>query len=212
MPSNNMKGVIHYWAGKGYSVGWLFTPEGAIREPVEWMPYACDNGRFAVWDKGLPWKEQDFLKMLEIYSVHPLKPLWVVVPDEVGDRDETLRQWDKWYPQLNRGFELPHAFAAQDGMTPEDVPTEAEVVFIGGTFKWKWRNLEEWNQAFPRIHVGRVNTLRHLLYCQAIGVESVDGTGWFRSPHRTADLHKFFRIQAGEEKVHNQMELFHAET
>lgn len=212
MPSQNAKGVVHYWAGKGYPIGWLFTPEGAIREPVPWIPYACDNGRFAVWDKGLEWKEQSFLRMLESYATHPIKPLWVVVPDQVGDRDETLRQWDKWYPQLDKGFDLNFAFAAQDGMVPADVPSEAEVVFVGGTFKWKWRNLEAWTQAFPRIHVGRVNTLRHLLHCQDLGVDSVDGTGWFRSPRRTDDLHKYFRLQAGEEVRHDQLELFNAET
>jgi len=47
MPSNNAKGIVHYWAGRGYPVGWLFTPEkGSVREPVPWIPYAVDNGRF----------------------------------------------------------------------------------------------------------------------------------------------------------------------
>ena len=207
MPSQNGTAVIHYWAGKGYPIGWLFTPGGAVREPVEWMPYAIDNGMFAVWDKGLDWNEQSFLKILELYSAHPLKPLWAVVPDSVGDRDETLREWDRWYPQLSRSFDLRYAFAAQDGMTAKDVPSEADVVFVGGTFKWKWRNLKTWCKDFPRIHVGRVNTIRTLLYCMSLGVESVDGTGWFRSPHRTDQLHKFFKMQSGEEPLHDQMEL-----
>ena len=50
MPSNNAKGIVHYWAGLGYPVGWLFTPENCVREPVPWMPYAIDNGRFSVWN------------------------------------------------------------------------------------------------------------------------------------------------------------------
>ena len=208
MPSQNAKGVLHYWAGKGYPIGWLFTPESAIREPVEWMPYALDNGRFAVWDKGLDWGEQGFLRMMEAYSVHPRKPMWAVVPDAVGDRDETLREWDKWHPLLSEAFEIPLAFAMQDDMEPEDVPAEADLVFVGGTFKWKWRRLAEWCQTFQRVHVGRVNTVKHLLYCWDQGAESVDGTGWFRSPHRIEQLHKFLRIQAGEEIRHNQMEMF----
>ena len=207
MPSHNTTGSVHYWAGKGYPVGWLFTPSGALREPLEWIPYACDNGRFSVWDNGSLWHESDFLKMLEIYSNHPMQPLWVVVPDEVGDRDETLRQWDEWYPQLNKSFNLTYAFAVQDGMTPKDVPSEADVVFVGGTFKWKWRNLETWCKSFQRIHVGRVNTLKNLLRCKSLKVESVDGSGWFRSPHRAKSLHDFFKIQAGETPCNEQLGL-----
>ena len=30
MPSQNMKGIVHYWRGRGYPVGWLFTPEEAL--------------------------------------------------------------------------------------------------------------------------------------------------------------------------------------
>ena len=198
---------MHFWAGKGYPVGWLFTPEkGSVREPASWIPYACDNGRFAVWDKNATWHESHFLNMLDAYCAHPIKPRWVVVPDAVGNRDETLRQWEIWAPQITKGYDLPLAFAAQDGMSPKDVPSSAEMVFMGGTFEWKWRNLPEWAECFPRLHVGRVNTLRHLLRCKQLGVESVDGTGWFRSPHRVDALHRYFRIQAGEESLPEQLE------
>ena len=64
MPSNNAKGIVHYWAGLGYPVGWLFTPENCVREPVRWMPYAIDNGRFSVWSAGKEWNEFDFTTML----------------------------------------------------------------------------------------------------------------------------------------------------
>ena len=37
-----------------------------------------------------------------------------------------------------------------------------------------------WANAFPRVHVGRVNTLTKLLSCERLNVESVDGTHWFR--------------------------------
>ena len=68
MPSQNSKGIVHYWAGLGYPVGWLFTPEGAVREPLPWMPYAIDNGRFAVWSAGKEWNEFEFTKMLDYYN------------------------------------------------------------------------------------------------------------------------------------------------
>ena len=147
MPSNNSKGIVHYWAGLGYPVGWLFTPEGAVREPIPWMPYAIDNGRFAVWSSGKDWNERNYLKMLDYYNETILKPRWVVVPDTVGDRDGTLREWEKWHPTLDQSYDLPWAFCVQDGMTPEDVPTEADVVFVGGTMQWKLRNLTLWTNA-----------------------------------------------------------------
>ena len=64
MPSNNSKGIVHYWAGLGYPVGWLFTPESAVREPVPWIPYAIDNGRFAVWSSGKNGTSMIFLECL----------------------------------------------------------------------------------------------------------------------------------------------------
>ena len=208
MPSQNSTGILHYWAGKGYPVGWLLSPDGVKREPVEWLPYAIDNGKYAVWSSGKEWNERNYMNCLEEYSSRNIQPRGTVVPDTVGDRDETLKEWERWHPILESNFNLEFAFVAQDGMTPKDVPTEATIVFVGGTFAWKWRNLEMWTEAFRRIHVGRVNTLHYLLYCSSLGVESVDGTGWFRAPQRTDSLHKFFRIQAGEEKMNDQLELF----
>ena len=79
MPSNNAKGIVHYWAGQGYPVGWLFTPEGSVREPVPWIPYAVDNGRFAVWSSGKDWCEHAFLKLLDYYNETILKPRFVKV-------------------------------------------------------------------------------------------------------------------------------------
>jgi hypothetical protein len=109
--------------------------------------------------------------------------MWVVVPDWVADRDETLRLWDKHAPALiNYGMSL--AFVAQDGMTVDDVPKEADVLFIGGSTEWKWRHLEMWTSHFKRVHVGRVNTYRLLWLAHEAGAESCDGTGWFRGDRK----------------------------
>lgn len=206
MPSNNAKGIVHYWAGLGYPVGWLFTPENCVREPVSWIPYAIDNGRFSVWSAGKEWNEFDFTKMLDYYNETILKPRWVVVPDCVGDRDETLREWDKWYPILKQSYDHTWAFCVQDGMTPADVPSEAEVVFVGGTKEWKLRNLVMWTESFDRVHVGAINSFKVLMRCQELGVESTDGTGWFRGPKMTEALERYFKVQSGEIKLPNQTE------
>lgn len=85
------------------------------------------------------------------------------------------------------------AFAAQDGMTPADVPSDADVVFVGGSTSWKWANLRMWTDNFPRVHVGRVNSRRLLEQAEQAGAESCDGTGWFRDPERTAELEAYLK-------------------
>lgn len=210
MPSNNSKSIVHYWAGRGFNVGWLFTPEGTkVRDAVPWMPYAIDNGRYAVWSKGGDWNERAFTTLLEFYHTQPIKPNFVTVPDAVGNREQTLKDWDEWYPVLKRSFDYDFAFVVQDGMTPDDVPEEADLVFVGGTFKWKWKTVADWASSFDRVHVGAVNTQRHLHYCAELLVESVDGTGWFRHPSRTAELDQFLKQQNGEldMPVNPQLEL-----
>jgi hypothetical protein len=101
-----------------------------------------------------------------------------------------------------QAFGVKMALAVQDGMTAADVPAEADVVFIGGSTSWKWRSLPEWTAAFPRVHVGRVNSLRLLLMAENAGAESCDGTGWFRDPTRLAELSSYLSHN------HNHPQLF----
>ena len=105
-----------------------------------------------------------------------------MVPDVVTDSKATFKMWDEWAPIVaEKGF--PLAFAVQDGMTPEMVKAsnvEAEVIFVGGSTDFKWNTLTSWTDNFPRVHVGRVNGLRDLMRCHRRGVESCDGTGFFR--------------------------------
>lgn len=145
----------------------------------KWMPFACDNDAFSAWANKAPWNESAWLGMLRQIQNIRFEPRWVLVPDVVADREATLERWKKYAPVAAR-YEWPLAFALQDGMSPGDVPNDAEVVFVGGTTEWKWKSLPMWCDHFPRVHVGRVNELSKLRVCQRYGVESVDGTGWFR--------------------------------
>jgi len=173
MPSNWSVSIVHFWAG-AYpgSVGHLYSP-GAQRGPYPWLPYALDNGAFAGFDEGA------WVALLRWAALSGQAPLWVVVPDVVGDRDGTLERWEQYAPVAAK-FGWPLAFVAQDGMAFEDVPEDAEVVFIGGTTDWKLAALRPWCERFSRVHVGRVNTLDRLLLCHRAGAESCDGTGWGR--------------------------------
>jgi len=204
MPGNWSKATIHYWAGKyPDALGHLYSP-GSQRGPYAHLPYALDNGRFSCWSKGVEWDEAAYLALLDwahIGGREGLKPLWALVPDVVADRDATLREWERWLP-IVKSFNFPLAFAVQDGMLAADVPTEADVVFVGGSTAWKWLQAPYFCQEFKgrkKVHIGRVNTYKRLRMAERCGADSVDGTGWGRGDRaQLAGLHHFLRENAGE--------------
>jgi hypothetical protein len=176
------------------AIGHLYSP-GGQRGPFPCFPYALDNGAFAAFKNATQLDTGSWMRLLDWAASKAQRPLWALVPDCVGDRGRTLELWDEWKGAVT-SREIPAAFAAQDGMTPRDVPIEASVVFIGGTLAWKWSALRSFSDAGLRLHVGRVNTLGGLDACLACGVESVDGTGWFRGNRRQlARLISFLKEQ-----------------
>jgi hypothetical protein len=198
MPANNSSSEVHYWAGVYAGlIGHLYSPSDTRR--YAWLPFALDNGAFPAFTHGRPFDDEAFCAHLHRYA--PLGPRWVVVPDVVGSRDDTLRSWDRWYPECAASG-VPLAMAVQDGMTEADVPSEAAVIFIGGTTAWKRRTMAQWCAQFSRVHVGRINTNKWLWRCVEIGAESCDGTGWFRGDAEQLDgLRTFLReYVSGERK------------
>lgn len=179
MPANNSCGLVHYLAGQyPGKIGWIFSP-GGFKEPRVWLPYVIDNGKYTSWESGKEWNEEAFFELLDRCRLSKYHPDWVTVPDEVSDREKTLWLWNQYERRIKMyGWRL--AFVVQDGMTPNDVPESADVVFVGGTTKWKWRNVALFCATFPRVHVGRVNWVDKLEYCERVGAESCDGTGFFR--------------------------------
>ncbi len=172
-----------HWAAGKYPgrVGMLLGPSYCKKQAIRfWMPYALDNDAFSAWSKKQTWDVGAWREMLVWAKQSGQAPLWVLVPDVVADRDETLQSW-KTYAEEASGYGWPLAFAVQDGMTASDVPPSADLIFIGGTTRWKWKSLPMWTRTFKRVHVGRVNELRRLWTCEDFGVESVDGSGWFRA-------------------------------
>ncbi len=176
--------VWHFLAGRlPGSVGMLISPSYASKVPLDpWMPFVVDNGAFIAWRDGNAWDSAEWLDLLNLLRQQGKVPLWVAVPDVVGDRKLTLQKWGEW-AEVARSFG-PTAFCVQDGMRPGDVPPDADVVFVGGSDKWKFRNLPMWTSSFPRVHCARVNAVEMIERCEELGCESVDGTGWFRDPSR----------------------------
>lgn len=180
MPGNNSSATFHFLCGRYPGrLGWLFGPAAMSKTKLRhWIDFAIDNDAFMAFATQTEWNYTAWSEFL--IAIHRTRktPRWVLVPDKVGDRQATLDLWETHKAEAGQfGWKL--AFAVQDGMTPDDVPSDADVVFVGGTTEWKWKSLPMWSR-FPRVHVGRVNALHRLYACERLGVESVDGTGWFR--------------------------------
>lgn len=163
-------------------IGHLYSP-GGERGPFDEFPYALDNGAFSAWTSGEEWNKGAWLDLVGWAKAAETPPLWAAVPDVVADAAATIRSWFA-YSHHVAATEWPLAFVAQDGMSVRDVPTSANVVFIGGSTEWKRKALGEFTRAFERVHVGRVNGYSMLDACYELGVESVDGTGWLRGDKR----------------------------
>jgi len=191
MVTNSSSMLTGYLAGKYQGrIGWLLSP-GGWREPHSWLGYGIDNGAFPLFASGKPFNDAAFYSHCDRVKGRTHKPLWIAVPDVVGDREGTLRSWFAHSPQVAQ-YGCPLAFVVQDGMTPDDIPPNASVVFVGGTNDWKMRSVPMFTAAFPRVHVGRINGEKGLWECHEAGAESCDGTGWMRcGEERAAGLLRY---------------------
>lgn len=171
-------------------VGMLFSPAGK-RKPRR-LKWGMDNGIYSAWVKSdystdmseqrSHWDEEAFRDMLVWAKELDTEPEWVVVPDVPANPEATMAEFAKWRPLIESHGYKP-AMAAQDGMTPSDIP-EGVVCFMGGTNDFKWPQLQHFCDSLPTVHVGRVNTYRRLWQCHDAGAASVDGTGFFRGCQR----------------------------
>jgi hypothetical protein len=164
-------------------IGHIYAP-GGFKTP--WPEYALDNGAYADFTKGKPFRADAFRKLCASAAAADHPPRWVAVPDVVTDREATLERYREWFAEL-QAFGWPLAFVAQDGMTAADVPGSASVVFVGGSTEWKQDTAVYWCQHFPRVHIGRVNGEKDLWRYHRAGAESCDGTGWFRGRRKQLD-------------------------
>ncbi len=208
MPANHSSPVVHWMAG-AYpgKIGWLVGPSARKKTKLQdWMPFALDNDAFSAFTNGKPWDLGEWLALIAWVKMTSRKPLWSIVPDSVGNKSETIRLWAQHVEVVKRSG-WAAAFAVQDGMTCKDVPTDADVVFVGGSTQWKWKTAQMWCAEFPRVHIGRVNSLNRLILCEKFGAESVDGTGWFRDQSDQTKIPSLIRWMSGE-ATDMQIELF----
>ena len=140
-------------------------------------PFALDNGAWGCFQRGDLFDADRFRWALQAIGD---RADWVVMPDAVGDAPRTLAMAREWWPELE-GYRV--LFAVQDGMVPADVLPWVEQgagIFIGGGTEWKLATAPQWVQlahSHGKIcHMGRVNTVRRIRYCQFLGIDSIDGT------------------------------------
>lgn len=73
-------------------------------------PWAADNDCFQGLDVDAYWRMLERIARCDRSNL-----LWVVVPDVVGNAQETVNRWIEWHPQLEY-LDLPAAFVGQDGL------------------------------------------------------------------------------------------------
>lgn len=185
--------VGHLAATNPDRIGHLYSP-GGERGPWQYIPYALDNGAYVAFKNGKPWDETAWLRLLDWAKASGQDPLWCIVPDVVQDRAGTIERWTSYVDRVRERGWIP-AFAVQDGMAFDDVPSDDCVIFLGGSTEWKDEAIVPWCGRFPgRVHVGRVNRWERLVRCWRAGAVSVDGTGWYHKSKRSDQLGELVRF------------------
>lgn len=172
-------------------LGQLVCPRS--RNRIVLPRWAADNAAFSKFNAAA------YIAMLERIATASTRPIFVTVPDVVGDAAATLQLWWKWM-RILRPLKLPLAFVLQDGVDLVGAPLgdrACAAVFIGGTTSFKVGPVA---RAFVEkakakglwVHMGRVNTVRRLMYAQQIGCDSVDGSGFARFPNEM--IPRFTRV------------------
>lgn len=156
-------------------IGCIVTPmQRNITFPDEWDVIA-DNGCFSQ-----KWSERHWFRWL---LETPRLVRFAVCPDVYDPaggpcHDETLDRWRHYAPRMRRAGFTP-AFVCQVGSTADTVPSDADVLFLGGTTEWKLGR-EACEIAEARgdrwVHMGRVNSRKRLNIARSMGCDSADGT------------------------------------
>lgn len=150
--------------------------------------WVADNGAWSDFTAEQPFDVEAFCLFLDWVAVQDDPPQWLVLPDVVGKREESLALSLEWLERIRADprFEaIPLLLAVQDGMTEEDVrPFIGRIVglFVGGSTEWKRATRKKWcdfahSWAGGICHVARVNSEDHVDQCGRDGADSFDGSG-----------------------------------
>ena len=146
--------------------------------------WAADNDCFSGF------KEDQYVKMLKgirknIDAGLCSTPVFVTMPDVVGDYQKTIALFGVWHRVLAR-YNLPRGFVLQDGAEKEINPIPwnfIEALFVGGSTGFKLSEfvadcVKRAKYHGKWVHMGRVNSFRRLKHARVIGCDSVDGSSY----------------------------------
>jgi hypothetical protein len=161
----------------GCSVEQLLTPLTRFKRQRKYAHFCIDNGAFSKFDSTA------FMSLLSREAADRHLCRFVAVPDVVASARRTMEVFDHWCYKL-AGW--PLALVAQDGLENLPIPwAQIAAIFIGGSTDWKLgqdaRAVIKAAKAIGKwVHVGRVNTPARFEYFEALGVDSIDGSGLAR--------------------------------
>lgn len=167
-------------------LGVLMTPQNRNRVCGLPLPWAVDNAAFSNPDDDKFWR-----LCIQAWGMDRHNPpLWVAVPDVVGDHAATLQMfgwWRKYWLDELGCIPFPLAFVLQDGCTVDEIPwADIAAVFVGGSTRFKLRESADLVQAAKEreklVHIGRVNSLQRLRFAHDVGADTVDGTSFSMFP------------------------------
>lgn len=168
-------------------LGAMLTPNNwnSVDRVVGWgVEWCIDNACF----DATKFSPARFLNLCERAAAAGRPPVFVCVPDVVGDHGATTARFAEWLPKL-KPFGLPLAFVTQDGLAdPErDIPwDEVGAVFIGGsdTHKEEMTTLiaDEARRRSRWCHLGRVNSRLRFRRALFAGCHSIDGSAFSKFP------------------------------
>lgn len=170
---------------------WRLLVSAAASLRTEGFLYALDNGAWSAYRTGQPWDERRFVVALRKLGAGAD---WTTIPDIVAGGHASLDLSLRWIRYVLD--ESPRALlAVQDGLKPDDVMPflgERVGIFVGGSTAWKHHTLEQWGAVGHRmgcwVHVGRINTIRHIFRCTYAGITSFDGSSASRYAVNTPKL------------------------
>jgi hypothetical protein len=159
-------------------LGVILTPRMGNTLDLAGTVWAADTGCYS---EPKSYNDDRYIAFLKARRRWSNRCLFATAPDVVGDASATwVRSWPM-FPRIRAaGFKV--ALVAQDGIESGPVAWQAfDVLFIGGTTKWKLSHharemATEAKAHGMHVHMGRVNSLKRLQSAAMKGCDSADGT------------------------------------
>lgn len=158
--------------------------ECCVREefPPRRVPYLLDNGAYKDFTRGEKFDGDKWAKCLtKLHASKIQRPDFIVCPDIVAGGMESLT-FSKSHVFTLR-FIAPVYLAVQDGMNGSAVGANMHLysgIFVGGSSQWKERTGRFWVELAHSLgkpcHIGRVGTVRKVLWARAINADSIDSS------------------------------------